>query len=149
MREPLRQPGLAGLVHVTVTEWTAETAPEDGVIGHPVVLHDGTLNPAAAECRECSTRFAAAARGEPVDWSSGADQEEPLGDPDWRCPVHGKATIKSRADGRPYRGCPDCGALARWSPDDPRAPASNVRRSTGSLSRGQRGSPSGVRRPSR
>jgi hypothetical protein len=116
--EPERHPELLGLMHLLVREWTAETAPQDGIIGHPVVLEDGTLSEEAAECSECHTRFEACGRGESVEWPSRdlseRRDEQSLGDPLWLCPSHGKSTVKiSQKTGRAYRGCPDCHAFVR------------------------------------
>jgi hypothetical protein len=61
---PPARSSLVGLIHWTVTEFTAKTAPVDGVVGHAVVWDDGTL--AAIDCADCRTRYASWSRGETV-----------------------------------------------------------------------------------
>lgn len=56
-RPERKRPDLLGTLHLTVTEWTAETTPPDGIVGHHVVHDDGALTEPAAACAECRALF--------------------------------------------------------------------------------------------
>lgn len=49
--------------------------------------------------------------GPSIPWGRSPDPDMT----DWLCPYHGRATVKvNERTGRAYRGCPDCGSLARF-----------------------------------